>query len=93
MNGHASRGNVLQCWSLLVDILKNKECEADILCFSVMLKSLSRMNNDAKFKKKRKHFLEVSMDESVHGLGVDDLWKMIKFVLMKMKELNRKIRK
>merc|ERR1712204_109503 len=52
-----------------------------------MLKSLSRMNNDLKLRKKRNRWLEMPDGQSKHGLGDEDVWRMIKFVLMKMSEL------
>ena len=100
MNGYASRGNVLQCWDLFTEIMESYEqnknvigYEPDIMIFSVMLKSLARLNNNEKLRKKRarnvKKFIEISIEDG-DKLSVDDCWKMIKYIILKMKELNIK---
>eukprot|EP01084_Bolivina_argentea_P114945 204525_1 len=103
MNGYASRGNVMKCWELFTEILanydehKNIEYKPDIMVFSMMLKSLCRLNNNEKLRTKRsrnvRKFREISIyndDGKEDKLSVDDCWKMIKYIILKMKELNVK---
>lgn len=100
MNGYASRGDVIKCWELFVEILQNYqnnkdiiEYEPDVMPFSVMLKSLARLNNNEKLRKKRnrnvKKFIEISIEDG-EKLSIDDCWKMIKYIILKMKELDIK---
>ena len=119
MNGYAARGDVLKCWELFTEILMNhqkyinteeeREYAPDLMVFSLVLKSLSRLNNNEKLKKRRDRrnrikalkaghsgkFMEISVNGDVEAidqakLGVDDCWKMIKYIILKMKEMDIK---
>mmetsp|Transcript_31747 Transcript_31747/g.51374 ORF Transcript_31747/g.51374 Transcript_31747/m.51374 type:complete len:538 (-) Transcript_31747:34-1647(-) len=116
MNGYASRGDVMQCWQLLVECLQHfetyksmSEYRPNVMLFSLMLKSLARLHNNEKLRQKTKRarfghvrkFLEINGNGDGDGSGkgkgegegdtqlsVQDCWKMIKYVLLKMKELD-----
>merc|ERR1712228_1063668 len=83
INGFHKHGDIETAQSVFDEAVKQNKANKDVL------EALSRMNNDKKLKqmKRRKNaFLDIAMDDDV--LSIVDVWRMIKFILLKMRELD-----
>merc|ERR1712228_598987 len=83
INGFHKHGDIETAQSVFDEAVKQNKANKDVL------EALSRMNNDKKLKqmKRRKNaFLDIAMDNDV--LSIVDVWRMIKFILLKMRELD-----